>query len=218
MRLLLHASSFSRYRAGDPAHWYAVRPNRAEAPDKQTWQQTLSRLAAAVGCPEENRQGCRVSTRAHVDAAGRRWSWDAWGRAGGRRAMLCFVGGNGSNIFQMAMICSKLLTQFSRPDVALFAEETRLFPYWLPVDSLAAHGLTSRPIKPLIRLEWSCQLPVWQADNEFASQLANELASDELVSHSPGWLDLPAREVHWWWCGWRWWWWVGRGYGEESCE
>lgn len=73
MRLLLHTSSFSLYSAGDPAHWYAVRPNRAELPDKQTRRQTLSRPAAAFRCPEENRQDCKVSTQAHVDAAGRWW-------------------------------------------------------------------------------------------------------------------------------------------------
>lgn len=69
MRLLLHTSSFSLYSAGDPDHRYAVRPGRAELPDKQTRQQTLSRPAAAFRCPEENQQGCKVSTQTHVDAA-----------------------------------------------------------------------------------------------------------------------------------------------------
>lgn len=69
MRLLLHTSSFSLYSAGDPDHRYAVRPGQAELPDKQTRQQTLSRPAAAFRCPEENQQGCKVSTQTHVDAA-----------------------------------------------------------------------------------------------------------------------------------------------------
>lgn len=84
MRLLLHTSSFSLYSAGDPDHWYAVRPDRAELPDKQTRQQTLSRPAAAFRCPEENQQGCKVSTQTHVDAAVRGWGW-------GCRETLCFV-------------------------------------------------------------------------------------------------------------------------------